>query len=51
MAHDLNLKYNLLSSQDQLLLVMIKFRQAQDDIELSYMFEVSESTLSNIIVT
>lgn len=50
-AHDLNFKCNLLSPQDQLFLVMMKLRQAKDDIELSYMFEVSESTVSNIIVT
>ncbi|XP_061196676.1 uncharacterized protein LOC133204949 [Saccostrea echinata] len=50
-AHDLNLKSNLLSPQDQFFLVMIKLRQAKEDIELSYLFQVSESTVSNIIVT
>ncbi|XP_062587873.1 uncharacterized protein LOC134249552 [Saccostrea cucullata] len=50
-AHDLNLKSNLLSPQDQLFLVMMKLRQAKEDIELCYLFQVSESTVSNIIVT
>ncbi|XP_062586724.1 uncharacterized protein LOC134248334 [Saccostrea cucullata] len=50
-AHDLNLKSNLLSPQDQLFLAMMKLRQAKEDIELSYLFQVSESTVSNIIVT
>ena len=30
---------------------MMKLRQAKEDIELSYLFQVSESTVSNIIVT
>ncbi|XP_062585854.1 uncharacterized protein LOC134247520 [Saccostrea cucullata] len=50
-AHDLNLKSNFLSPQDQLFLVMMKLRQAKEDIELSYLFQVSESTVSNIIGT
>lgn len=48
--HDLNFKCHLLSPQDQLFLVLMKLSQAKGDIELSYMFEVSESTVSNIIV-
>jgi hypothetical protein len=50
-AHDLNVKCTLLSPQDQLFLVMMKLRQAKEDIELSFMFRVSESTVSNIVNT
>ncbi|XP_069140042.1 uncharacterized protein [Argopecten irradians] len=40
-----------ISPQDQLLLTLMKLRQAKDDIDLSFMFEISESTVSKIIVT
>ena len=50
-AHDLNVKCNLLPPQDQLFLVMMKLRQAKEDVELSFMFRVSESTVSNFVNT
>lgn len=38
-------RFELAFPKDQLCLVMMKFRRAKDDIELSYMFEVCESTV------
>ena len=50
-AFDLNYKCSLLSPQDQLFLTLIKLRQAAEDVELSMLFQVSESTVSKIITT
>lgn len=50
-SFDLNYKCTLLSPQDQLFLTLIKLRQAKEDIELSMLFHVSESTVSKIITT
>jgi hypothetical protein len=48
----LELNYQCLSlhPKDQLFLTLIKLRQAKEDIELSFMFNISESTVSKIII-
>ena len=48
----LELNYQCLSlhPKDQLFLTLIKLRQPNEDIELSFMFNISESTVSKIII-
>ncbi|XP_021347934.1 uncharacterized protein LOC110446917 [Mizuhopecten yessoensis] len=42
---------SLLDPRDQLFMVLMKLRQAKEDVELSLFFKVSESTVSRIVVT
>lgn len=41
----------LIDPKDQLFMVLMKLRQAKEDIELSSFFQISESTVSRIVVT
>ncbi|XP_021369784.1 uncharacterized protein LOC110460901 [Mizuhopecten yessoensis] len=50
-ATDLIHQFTSLSPHDQFFLTMMKLRQAKEDFELSMMFEISESSVSKIIVT
>jgi hypothetical protein len=50
-AYDLNYKCVNLTPQDQLFLTLIKLRCAKEDIELSLLFQISESTVSRIFNT
>lgn len=50
-AFDLNYKCSLLSPHDQLFLTLMKLRQSKDDVELSLLFNVSETTVSRIVCT
>ena len=50
-VNELNHQFSSLAPVDQLLLTLIKLRQAKEDVELSFMFDVSESTVSDIIIT
>ena len=43
-ANELYYKTSLLSTEDHLFLTLIKLRQAKEDLELSLLFKVSEST-------
>lgn len=49
-ASDLKNQPTIISPLDQLFLTVIKLRQAKEDYELSLMFEISETTVSKIIV-
>lgn len=42
---------SILDPRDQLFMVLMKLRQAKEDVELSLFFQVSESTVSRIVVT
>ena len=48
-----HLKYEclLLDPKDQLFLTLMKLRQAKEDFELSLLFNISETTISTIVVT
>lgn len=50
-AYELNYKCSSLHPSDQLFLTLIKLRCAKGDVELSLMFEISESTVSRIFNT
>ncbi|XP_062614463.1 uncharacterized protein LOC134276200 isoform X1 [Saccostrea cucullata] len=50
-VNELNYKCNLLDPKDQLFLILMKLRQAKEDIELSLFFGISESTVSKLVVT
>jgi hypothetical protein len=50
-AYDLNYKCANLTLQDQLFLTLIKLRCAKEDIELSLLFQISQSTVSTIFNT
>ena len=50
-AYDLNYKCVNLTPQDQLFLTLIKLKCAKEDIELSLLFQISESTVSRIFNT
>lgn len=50
-AYDLNYRCAHLTPQDQLFLTLIKFRSDKEDIELSLLFNISESTVSRMINT
>ena len=50
-VNELNYKCSLLIPEDQLFLTLMKLKQAKEDIELSFLFGISESTVSKIIVT
>jgi hypothetical protein len=47
----LSYKCKSLPPKEQLFLTLMKIRQAKEDFELSLLFRVSESTVSNIVVT
>ncbi|CAH2084537.1 unnamed protein product [Euphydryas editha] len=54
MAHDIKYRWSKdfsLSVEDQFLILLIKLRRNKTDFELSRMFGVSKTTVSNIIVT
>lgn len=48
---ELNYKCSVLDPEDQLFLTLMKLRQAKEDIELSQFFDISESTVSKLVVT
>ncbi|XP_048242560.1 uncharacterized protein LOC124133758 [Haliotis rufescens] len=48
---ELNYQCELLHPKDQLFLTLMKLRQAKDDIELSFLFGISSSTVSQIVIT
>ena len=50
-SYDLNFKCKVLTPEDQLFLTLMKLRQAKEDIELSILFNISESTVSKIVIT
>lgn len=50
-AYELDFKCGLLHPKDQLFMTLIKLRQNKDDIELSRLFKVSESTVSRVVIT
>lgn len=50
-AYELNYKCSSLHPSDQLFLILIKLRCAKGNVELSLMFEISESTVSRIFNT
>lgn len=49
-VHELNYQCQSLSPKDQLFLTLIKLRQAKEDLELSFFFSISESTVSKIVL-
>lgn len=49
-VHKLNYQCQSLSPKDQLFLTLIKLRQAKEDLELSFFFSISESTVSKIVL-
>ncbi|XP_062567690.1 uncharacterized protein LOC134229923 [Saccostrea cucullata] len=48
---ELTYQCSLLHPKDQLFMTLIKLRQDKEDLELSMLFNVSESTVSRIIIT
>ena len=50
-SYELNYKCATLDPTDQLFLTLMKLRCAKEDIELSLLFNISESTVSRIIIT
>ncbi|XP_071138862.1 putative nuclease HARBI1 [Mytilus edulis] len=50
-AFELEFKCTLLNPIDQLFMTLIKLRQNKEDIELAMLFQVSQSTVSRIIIT
>jgi hypothetical protein len=50
-VNELSYKCVSMSPKDQLFLCLIKLRQNKEDVELSFFFEVSASTVSKIIIT
>lgn len=50
-AFNRNNQFSSLPHIDQLFLTLMKLRQAKDDIELSFFFNISESTVSRIVTT
>ena len=50
-AYELEYQCSLLSPEDQLFLTIMKLRQAKEDFELSMFFQISQSTVSRIIIT
>ena len=50
-AYELNYKCSSLNPPDQLFLTVMKLRCAKEDVELSLMFEISESTVSRVFNT
>ncbi|XP_046543594.1 uncharacterized protein LOC124253791 [Haliotis rubra] len=50
-AYELNYQCVSLSPKDQLFLTLMKLRQAKEDVELSLFFNISESTVSQVVIT
>ncbi|XP_069119303.1 uncharacterized protein, partial [Argopecten irradians] len=50
-ANDLSYKCTSLSAENQFFLTMIKLRQGSEDFELSEKFNISETTVSKVIIT
>ena len=50
-AYELNYKCSSLNPPDQLFRTVMKLRCAKEDVELSLMFEISESTVSRVFNT
>ena len=50
-VNELSYKCVSMSPKNQLFLCLIKLRQNKEDVELSFFFEVSASTVSKIIIT
>ncbi|CAC5392327.1 unnamed protein product [Mytilus coruscus] len=50
-VNELNYQCLSLTPKDQLFLCLMKLRQNKEDLELSFLFEVSESTVSKIVIT
>lgn len=48
---ELNYQCLSLTPKDQLFMCLMKLRQNKEDLELSFLFEVSESTVSKIVIT
>lgn len=50
-VNHLSYKSSLIMPKDELFLTLIKLRQAKEDTELSFFFNISETTVSKIVVT
>lgn len=50
-ALELKFQCSLLHPRDQLFLTLMKLRQAKEDFELALLFDISESTVSHLIIT
>jgi hypothetical protein len=49
-ALDLKNQSTIIPPMDQLFLTLVKLRQAKEDYELSLLFEISETTVSKIVI-